>query len=223
MLFASAALTAAVLAALLAADAHGVQGGDVSELYSASTYACTVSDGGWQFIIVRGYCSYGGVDSNGRQGLINAHAGGIRYADFYHFPCAYGVSAATQVRDSVSAMSGEFGTMWFDIETNPSPNCGWSGDLGSNCDFLQSLINEGSALGVRMGIYASKYMWDSIMGSGCNVGAAHGLPLWYADYDYKPNFDGFTAFGGWSSPAMKQYWDSVGINCGINADADWYP
>jgi hypothetical protein len=66
-------------------------------------------------------------------------------------------------------------------------------------------------------------MWSSIMGDGCTVGASAGLPLWYADYDYQPNFNGFSGFGGWSRPAMKQYWDSVGINCGINADADWYP
>jgi GH25 family lysozyme M1 (1,4-beta-N-acetylmuramidase) len=225
----AAIVGAALLAGLVmtaapyAIDAQGAQGGDVSQLYSSSTYACTVSNGGWSFMIVRGYCSYGGVDPNGLQNLQNAAAGGIQYVDYYHFPCAYGVGAASQVQASVSAMSGSYGTMWLDIETNPSPNCGWSSDLNQNCNFLQQMIQEGQALGSNVGIYASSYMWSSIMGDGCTVGSDAGLPLWYADYDYVPSFASFSSFGGWSSPAMKQYWDSVGINCEISADADWYP
>ena len=84
------------------------------------------------------------------------------------------------------------------------------------------MIDAGKGMGIRIGVYASAYMWGRIMGDGCSVGASNGLPLWYADYDGRATFDGFSGFGGWGKPAMKQYWDSVGY-CGIGADADWYP
>ena len=31
----------------------------------------------------------------------------------------------------------------------------------------------------------------------------------YARYDKKPSFDGFKPFGGWTYPAMKQFWGDV--------------
>lgn len=172
-------------------------------------------------MIVRSYWSVGAPDPNALPTLQQAAAGGISTRDVYHFPCA-GVGAAQQIQDDVNAVGkGNFDTLWFDIETNYSPNCGWSSDLGSNCNFLQDMINEGNALGINMGIYASSYMWGSIMGSGCTVGG--NLPLWYAHYDGTRSFNDFAPFGGWSSPTMKQYNDgsSIGGDCGISADADY--
>ena len=196
-------------------------GGDVSEPFSSGTFACCVSNG-WDFVIVRSYCSYGGVDSNAPGTLQAARAGGVTYRDIYHFPCYGGVGANQQVTDDFNHIgAGNFGMMWFDIETNPSPGCGWSGDAGSNCNFLGQLIAAGQSLGIHMGIYASAYMWGSIMG-GCTVGHDNGLALWYAHYDQNPSFSDFSPFGGWTTPSIKQYWDSVGF-CGIGSDADWYP
>jgi GH25 family lysozyme M1 (1,4-beta-N-acetylmuramidase) len=209
----------ATITALLCGVAHAVSGGDISEYYGSGTFSCTVSNG-WSFVIVRSYCSYGGVDSNAPATLQAAAAGGIQYHDVYHFPCI-GVSASQQVSDDYNQVKGLFGMMWFDIETNPSPNCGWQ-DAATNCNFMGQLISAGQSLGIHMGIYSSAYMWGSIMGDGCTVGADNGIPLWYAHYDQNPSFSDFSSFGGWTSPNIKQYWDSVGI-CGINADADWYP
>lgn len=31
----------------------------------------------------------------------------------------------------------------------------------------------------------------------------------YARYDKKPSFEGFKPFGGWTYPAMKQFWGGV--------------
>lgn len=203
----------------LAQQALGVVGGDISSYVSVSDFTCAKNQG-WEFMIVRSYCSYGAPDPNAPTALANAKAAGIQYRDVYHFPCA-GKSAADQVRADVSAVGkGNFGTLWFDIETNPSPGCGWSSDKSSNCAFLGDMIAEGKNLGILMGVYASSYMWSSIMGS-CNV--AQSLPLWYAHYDDVQSFSDFTPFGGWSKPNMKQYWDSLGGGCGISADADWYP
>jgi GH25 family lysozyme M1 (1,4-beta-N-acetylmuramidase) len=171
-------------------------------------------------MIVRSYCSYGGTDPNALPTLQAAKAGGIAHTDVYHFPCP-ALDAAQQVQDDVNAVgSGNFGRLWFDIETNLSDGCGW-GDASTNCNFLQAMIDEGHRLGIQMGVYASAYMWSSIMGDGCTV--ASSLPLWYAHYDDTRSFSDFTPFGGWSSPTMKQYNDgsSIGSNCGISADGDF--
>ncbi len=205
--------------ALVAAVALASDGGDISEYYASGTFSCCKSNG-WSFVIVRSYCSFGGVDNNAPATLNAAEAGGIAYRDVYHFPCI-GVAASTQVSDDNSHVAGKYGMMWFDIETNPSPNCGWSGDKTTNCNFMGELIAAGRSHGIHMGIYASAYMWESIMG-GCTVGADNGVVLWYAHYDYTRSFSDFSAFGGWTKPNIKQYNDAVGI-CGINADADWYP
>ena len=174
-------------------------------------------------MIVRSYCSVGETDPNALPTLQAAAAGGIPTRDVYHFPCR-GVDPTQQVNDDVAAVGqGNFHQLWFDIETNYSPNCGWSGDLNSNCDFLASMISAGQSLGISMGVYASAYMWGSIMGDGCTTAADSGLPIWYAHYDGTRSFDDFESFGGWNSPSMKQYSDdsSIGANCGISADSDW--
>jgi GH25 family lysozyme M1 (1,4-beta-N-acetylmuramidase) len=202
--------------------AQAKDGGDVSNLYSKSDYDCAKSHG-WDFVVARSYCSFGGVDPNAKANMDAAKAAGLK-RDVYHFPCHGKVDAKTQVHDDVAHVGKDnFDMLWFDIETNPSPGCGWSSTLADNCKFLSEMIDAGHKEGIKMGVYASEYMWGSIMGGDCKAGSDHGLPLWYADYDHKPSFDGFTGFGGWSKPDIKQYWDSVSIPCGISADADWKP
>lgn len=209
------------LIAISAGVAHAANGGDVSSYADSSAWSCAAGQG-WSFMIVRSYCSYGAPDSNAGPTLAAAQAGGISYTDVYHFPCT-GVDASQQVSDDYNAIGQRFGTMWFDIETNPSSGCGWS-DTTSNCNFMQGLISGGQSIGLTMGVYASAYMWESIMGD-CTVGADNGLSLWYAHYDDSQSFGDFSPFGGWNTPAMKQYNDdsSIGNNCGISADANWYP
>ena len=210
----------AIVASFLVAAAVATDGGDISEFYDKSAFDCAKGKG-WDFVIVRSYCSFGGVDDNAPRTLQAAKDAGIQYRDVYHFPCHGKVSAEDQVKADLDHVGkANFGTMWFDIETNPSPGCGYSGDKDTNCKFLKDLIDAGKKHGVKMGVYASPYMWSSIMGS-CTAGADNGLPLWYAHYDYTRSFGDFSAFGGWKHPAMKQYNDAVGI-CGISADADWY-
>ena len=44
----------------------------------------------------------------------------------------------------------------------------------------------------------------------------------YAHYDNLPSFSDFTAFGGWSTPAIKQYMGDK-TSCGVGVDYNWYP
>ncbi len=115
-------------------SAHSTLGVDVSQLFSTSTYQCMKSNG-YAFAIIRGYCSYGGVDHNAVQGLTNAKAAGL-ITDIYMFPCR-GKSASAQVDEMMNAIPANlYGMVWIDVETNPSSGCGWSGDGNSNCAFL---------------------------------------------------------------------------------------
>ena len=88
-------------------------GVDVSQLFSTSTYQCMKSSG-YSFAIIRGYCSYGGVDSNAVQGLKNAKAAGM-ITDIYMFPCR-GKTAQSQVDQMFASIdSSLYGMVWIDV------------------------------------------------------------------------------------------------------------
>ena len=161
--------------------------------------------------------------------LANAKTGGIQYRDIYNFPCIAAGTAKSQIEADINNVGlGNFGTIWLDIETNPIggwwPGCRWSKtDLVGNCNFITEMINAAQGMGATVGIYSSVDDWGQTVGSSCTAGAS--LPLWYANYDGQQSYADFSAFGGWTSPSMKQYQDStpIGSACGISADADWYP
>ena len=207
------------IAALIGAVA-ATDGGDVSQYYNAATFQCARNNG-WNFVIVRSYCHYGSVDYNAPATLAQAKAGGIPYRDVYHFPCMGKVSAPRQVANNLAKLGGQFGMMWFNVEINSSPGCGYSLNQAANCKFLSELIAAGNSHGVKMGIFSSAHMWSSIMGNGCTVAASAGLPLWFAHWDGARTFSDFSPFGGWTKPAIKQYNNRVGI-CGMDARANWY-
>lgn len=198
------------------------KGVDVSQPFSVATYQC-FKNNGVSFVIIRGYCSYGGVDSHAVEGLQNAHSAGIPYIDTYMFPCR-GKSATAQVNELFSSVSSSlYGMVWLDIETNPSTGCSWAGhDAASNCAYVTELVNAIKAKGKNPGIYASIYMWESIMGSRNACPGVAGQPLWYAHYDNNPSFSDFTSIGGWSKPAIKQYQGDTTL-CGAGVDLNWYP
>ena len=198
-----------------------VLGVDVSQLFSTSTYQCMKSNG-YEFAIIRGYCSYGGVDHNAVQGLRNAKAAGL-ITDIYMFPCR-GKSAQAQVDEMFAGIdSSLYGMIWIDVETNPSPGCSWSGhDGNSNCQFLTDIINAIRAKGKHLGIYATRYMWQSIFGSFSSCPSVASQQLWYAHYDGSASFSDFQSFGGWSRPNIKQYQGDTTL-CGAGVDKNFYP
>ena len=49
--------------------------------------------------------------------------------------------------------------IWIDVETNPSPNCGWGKDYTANCQFLLDIIKHIKSKGKTPGIYSNYYMW----------------------------------------------------------------
>lgn len=140
------------------------------------------------------------------------------------FPCR-GKSATSQVDEMVNAISGNlYGMVWIDVETNPSSGCSWSGhDAASNCQFVMDTINRIKSHGKKVGVYASSYMWQTIMGSkNACTGVASAAQLWYAHYDGSASFSDYTTIGGWSKPNIKQYQGDTTL-CGAGVDKNFYP
>ena len=71
------------------------------------------------------------------------------------------------------------------------------------------------------GIYASYYMWESIMGTAKSCPDVAGTQLWYAHYDNKQTFSDYAPFGGWTKPAIKQYKGDTTL-CSFGVDLDYY-
>jgi hypothetical protein len=194
-----------------------VLGVDVSQLFPTTAFQCMKSNG-YEFAIIRGYCSYGGVDHNVVQSLTNAKNAGL-ITDIYMFPCR-GKSATAQVDEMMNAIPGNlYGMIWLDVETNPSSGCGWSGD---NCGFLTEIVNRIKARGKVPAIYSSVYMWQNIFGGRNSCPSLASQQLWYAHYDNSPSFSDFGGFGGWSKPSIKQFAGDVTL-CGAGVDKNFYP
>jgi GH25 family lysozyme M1 (1,4-beta-N-acetylmuramidase) len=86
-------------------------------------------------------------------------------------------------------------------------------------ELVAAIKNRGRAVG----IYASGYMWNEILGSKEACPSFTDVPLWYAHYDNNPAFDDWTTskFGGWAAPTIKQYNGNSRI-CGIQLDLDYF-
>jgi hypothetical protein len=208
-----------ILALLLVVSSLCTLGVDVSQLFSTSTYQC-MKNNGYSFAIIRGYCSYGGVDGNIVNNLNNARAAGL-ITDIYMFPCR-GKSASAQVDQMMAAIPANlYGMIWIDVETNPSSGCGWGADHAGNCNFLTETINRIKSHGKVPAIYASRYMWQTIMGSFSACPSVASQKLWYAHYDGSPSFSDFVAFGGWTKPAIKQFQGDTTL-CGAGVDKNFY-
>ena len=126
--------------------------------------------------------------------------------------------------DLPSRYEFQTGTIWLDIETNPSSGCTWSqGTPESNCQYIKELITAIEARGRAVGIYASGYMWNQIMGNRDSCTNFSSYPLWYAHYDGKEDFNDWPAskFAGWNTPTIKQYTGSA-VLCGIDVDLSYY-
>lgn len=116
-----------------------------------------------------------------------------------------------------------WGMVWIDVETNPSPGCSWSGhDANSNCQFVADILNRVRAKGKTPGIYATRYMWQSIFGSFSACPSVASAQLWYAHYDGSPSFSDFSSFGGWGKPNIKQFQGDTTL-CGAGVDKNFYP
>mmetsp|Transcript_20031 Transcript_20031/g.28771 ORF Transcript_20031/g.28771 Transcript_20031/m.28771 type:complete len:254 (-) Transcript_20031:145-906(-) len=197
---------------------HGV---DVSSVVSTNAADCLVDS--YSFIIARGYHSYGEVDTSVCTTIHHATSAGFNKKDAYLFPCpTCSKSAATQVQELTNYLNDNCHDhwskrIWLDIEGTQY----WYGNTTKNREFYEHLVNSCKNKSPHCGVYTSSSQWSAIFGSS-SYKYGNELPLWYAHYDGKANFDDFSSFGGWSSPRAKQYAGSTS-KCSTGVDLNYAP
>lgn len=197
----------------------GVFGVDVSNGGSNVNQWNCLRQQGFIFTIVRAYRSLCSVDPQAKATINAAWKGGMQYVDVYLFPAyACAKSAAQQVNEMLDSLNGvKFGMIWLDVENQGS---NWSSNSANNVAWLRAAVNAAEKrIGAkRIGIYANANSWKTVMGNDKTFG---NYPNWYAHYDGKASFSDWSAFGGWTRPAIKQFADGPPV-CGIGIDHNWY-
>ncbi|VDK60732.1 unnamed protein product [Cylicostephanus goldi] len=100
----------------------------------------------------------------------------------------------------------------------------WFSSSTSNINFLNSILSRANQYGLSIGIYTSIYDWNQITG-GATINNAM---LWYwntygsgVSNESPPNYNDFRAFGGWSTPSVKQFAQVESV-CGVTVNRDVY-
>jgi len=185
-----------------------------------SDWQC-LANSGYNFAVIQAWSGGYGLNSDIGTCISNAYQAGFAHVDVYGFFCPNcdGNNPPNDaISQIVSAVDGTgYGMLWVDVES--CEGC-WSEDGASNCDYVQSVVSAGQSAGATVAMYSSAYEWSITVGEGCS--GMSNLALWYADYDDEENYNDFEAFGGWSSPNIKQF-SGDGTACGIDLDQDWYP
>ena len=187
---------------------------DISDIFTVDDYKCLINSTHGDFLMVRGYRSYGAPDPNVMDNLGNAWAAGFDYVDVYMFPCFKCGNPEAQVSQLISAIhDSRYNFVWLDVEIYQ-----WSSDINQNREFIKGLINEMKLCKHTVGIYTDITSWNTIVGIWTE---ASDLMLWYAHWNGVTSFSDFVPFGGWTKPSMKQYRGDQ-ILCGKDVDFDFY-
>ena len=205
---------------LLIANAYGVMYGlDMCTVHSVSSLQCFINNG-FTFTIPRCWCSTGVWDSGCVQSVSNSHAAGMSRVDVYFFPCFSCGNPGGQVYtfwDTVIAYDMDISWVWYDLEGE------WSSSYATNQAFFEELIYYTRSIGFYYGIYSNWNGWWYFFGYDYLFDYASVTPLWYPHYDWVDDFSDFITFGGWTTPAIKQYIDNIDTLCDGIVDFNYAP
>jgi hypothetical protein len=198
---------------------------DLAVSASLSTLQCIYKQG-YNSVLVQVYgpANGGSVNNAGCQSVINAHSTNLG-TEVYVTPSTTGKSGSQQFDEALNAMKASginIRSMWLQV-TSP---INWPNNIQTNVNLIQSFISRAAAYGVTAGIYTNWYDWQQITGAYTGFQSAR---LWYwSAYGQGPtaesqaSFDDFRPFGGWSSPAIKQFALNEAL-CGLTVNRDVYP
>ena len=198
-----------IFALLISVALGATYGIDMCTVHSVSSLQCFISNG-FTFTIPRCWCSTGVWDSGCIQSVSNSHAAGMSRTDVYFFPCFSCGNVAGQVStfwNTVVANQMDINWVWYDLEGE------WSSSYSTNQAFFEELIAQTRAIGFYYGIYTNYNGWIYFFGYSYQFTYASTVPLWYAHYDWVDDFSDFDPFGGWTTPAIKQYIDNIDTLC----------
>ncbi|KAK0394628.1 hypothetical protein QR680_000845 [Steinernema hermaphroditum] len=193
---------------------------DTIQDLSVDKFKCLLNNN-FKFFIARVWKSTGNYDTVGIQNIKNARAAGIPYVDGYIIPCLKQrcAPARNQVQATINRLRNDkanFGMIWMDIERQE-----WPANKQSNRQFIRDMVDQANKMGVKVGIYSNNVNWEAIVGLDWTEMSKY--PLWWANYNGSPNFNGFKPFGGWTKPAIHQYLGDKQGPCGVKLDYNWYP
>ena len=140
------------------------------------------------FANVRAWHSYGAFDESAAASISTLQAAGFVDVGVYLFPCPT-KDIGAQVQEMVANLTAagvKYGSIWLDIESDPSTGCSWSQDLTKNCQTMAELAAAVNSTGIPWGTYTSAYEWGTLMNPGCTVPLAVEHPLWYPHYEKPP-------------------------------------
>jgi hypothetical protein len=114
--------------------------------------------------------------------------------------------------------------VYLSILENQFVDYGWSNLHSHNKLWLEHYLITCKQYFSSCGVFASETAWTSVFGSSSytNATAFKHVPLWYRNDGSNTNFKDYSsiAFGGWSSPSMKQYTKRSEV-CEISVGLDW--
>jgi hypothetical protein len=140
------------------------------------------------------------------QNIANAHEAGFHNVGVYMWPqrALPPVVQANQLLMNLELAGAQYSSIMLDIEGD-----NWLAHTPQdNQEFVMSLVDVFQAAGVPVAIYCS---WQFNSTFGTSFTALSDLPLIYAHYDNIPSYVDIqdSLFGGWSSPAGKQFFDGM--------------
>uniref|UniRef100_A0AC34FN65 Lysozyme n=1 Tax=Panagrolaimus sp. ES5 TaxID=591445 RepID=A0AC34FN65_9BILA len=192
---------------------------------SLSTLQCLYQQGyNSVFIQVYGPANGGSVNSAGCQAVINSYSANLG-TEIYITPATSGKTGQQQFDEAFNAMKSagiNVRSVWLQV-TSP---INWPNNLQTNVNLIQSFINRATSYGISAGIYTNWYDWQQITGAYTGFQSSR---LWYwnslgqgQNAEAGATFDDYRTFGGWSSPAVKQFALNENL-CGLTLNRDVYP
>uniref|UniRef100_A0A914Z657 Lysozyme n=1 Tax=Panagrolaimus superbus TaxID=310955 RepID=A0A914Z657_9BILA len=197
---------------------------DITAYGSASTFQCLYQQG-YNAVFIQAYspASGGSINPNLIQNLNNAAAS--RLGNEIYVTPATGKSGSTQfdtVFNKLKNSGINVRSIWLQV-TSP---INWSNNVQTNANLIQSFVSRANSNGISAGIYTNWYDWQQITGAYTGFQSSR---LWYwnalgqgPNAESAATFDDYRPFGGWNSPAVKQFALNEAL-CGLTLNRDVYP
>ncbi|VDO81398.1 unnamed protein product [Heligmosomoides polygyrus] len=197
---------------------------DLAVPVTTSTFQC-MRQNLYNVAFIRAYSpsGQGQIDAYACANIQNANAAGLG-TEVYMTPQPNSAKTGAQQFDEMYSnlrnSNINVRSVWVQV-TSP---VNWFSTSSSNVNFLNSILSRAGQYGLTVGIYTSVYDWNQITG-GATVSNAM---LWYWNVygsgpsnETPPNFSDFRAFGGWTSPSVKQFGQVESV-CGTTVNRDVY-
>ena len=156
------------------------------------------------------------------ENIANAWAAGFKYVDVYMYPerSRDPAQQAIELLANLTMNGVKYRSIMLDLEGTK-----WDEyDQLDNQQFILSLRTVFNQASIPISVYCGS-SWNSYFGE--DFTAFQDVPLIYAHYDNVPSYYDYdyAPYGGWVSPAGKQFWDAQGeeVLCGLPLDWDYSP